>query len=263
LQNDGALPKNAKERTALKSVITSMKRQSDEENFDEANGLVIKLAKRSAVPSEIQQLFQDPACEGPTSSSDPFWLLLRAVRDFVQSDPQHLLPLTGALPDMKATSSGYIALQKLYRTKAQDDLTAVRAHLDALLKKVGLPADAIPEDQISTFVKHAGYVAVLRGTNFAREQADGRLGSKSGAQVSAALEDESSLLHFLVALRAADAFEAEFGRWPGEKDPEADLSKAEEFARAVLKRAGVDGAELPESVSEAVQEVYVLLVVAG
>jgi amyloid beta precursor protein binding protein 1 len=247
------LPKTTKERNALKAIITSLKKQSDEENFDEATALVIKLAKRSSVPSEITQLFQDQACENVSAKSSSFWLLLRAVRDFVETTEQHLLPLTGALPDMKATSAGYITLQTLYRTKAQNDLAAVKLHLDSLLAKVGLPSDAIPEEQISTFVKHAGFVAVIRGTNLA----DGKLADKTPEQIRSALEDETSLLAFLVALRASEEFQAETGRWPGEKEPEMDSKKVEELAGGILKRAGVTLTELPEQVVLAVLEMYV------
>ena len=141
--NDGALPKTTKERNALKALITQGRRSADEENFDEALALVIKLARPSIIPDNITKLFSDPQCTNPAPSSPPFWLLLRAVKEFVLAE--NLLPLTGSLPDMKATSKGYLTLQSLYRTKAKEDLLSVTQHLHIILVSLGLPTTAMPE----------------------------------------------------------------------------------------------------------------------
>lgn len=40
-----------------------------------------------------------------------FWILARAMADFVQKEGK--LPLSGTLPDMKADSMSYVTLQKM------------------------------------------------------------------------------------------------------------------------------------------------------
>lgn len=102
--------------------------------------------------------------------SSNFWLLVRAVRSFVRASSSASppggdghLPLSGALPDMKATSTTYVALQRTYRAKARADLEAVQAHLTNVLLEAGLDGQAIPQEEIESFVKHAGYLRCIRG----------------------------------------------------------------------------------------------------
>ena len=51
-----------------------------------------------------------------SAQSDSFWIIARAVAEFVASPGQGngLLPLSGGVPDMKAESREYVKLQNLY-----------------------------------------------------------------------------------------------------------------------------------------------------
>ena len=258
--HDGKLPALTKDRNVLKQLITKGKRGPDEENFDEALALVIKLAKRSVVPDSIAALFADPACENVTAKSSPFWLLLRALRSFVNDDqsnnPQHLLPLTGTLPDMKATSKGYLNLQTLYRTKAQQDLMAVTTHLHALLTSLSLDTALIPPDEVATFVKHAGFLEIIRGRSWLDEL---KRASKSPEQIETELTtDEDSLLHWELGFRSVEAFEEQHGRWPGSVagQEDADEESLKIVAKELLSKYGVSSGEVPDRLVEALQELY-------
>lgn len=46
--------------------------------------------------------------------SSPFWIIAKAVRDFVDNEGRGLLPLKGTLPDMTADTEKYVALQQMY-----------------------------------------------------------------------------------------------------------------------------------------------------
>lgn len=248
--SDGALPKITKERNALKALITQSKRSADEENFDEALALVIKLARPSIVPDSITKLFSDPQCTNLAPSSPPFWLLLRAVKEFVATE--NLLPLTGSLPDMKATSKGYLALQSLYRTKAKEDLIAVTHHLHKLLVSLGLPTTVIPDEEIATFVKHAAYLEVMRGTNLAEEFEKGPASLPSDQIMSKLENDEESCVQWFVALRVAEEFERKNGKFPEKEEDESEMFF---LAKKLLERYGVkDLGELPDSLTQAIQE---------
>jgi hypothetical protein len=65
---------------------------------------------------------------------------------------------------MHSSTSAYIALQKLYKEQHRADLAEYRAILTSTLEAVGLPADAIPNDEIETFVKNSSAVAIVKGT---------------------------------------------------------------------------------------------------
>ncbi|KAG8235621.1 hypothetical protein J437_LFUL014879 [Ladona fulva] len=45
--------------------------------------------------------------------SKPFWIMAKAVRDFVENEGGGCLPLCGTLPDMTAQTSRYVALQQV------------------------------------------------------------------------------------------------------------------------------------------------------
>lgn len=101
--------------------------------------------------------------------SSPFWILVRALREFV-NDPEtnqgaQLLPLVGNIPDMKATSSGFASLVSLYRTKAKKDMADYRRHLAAIMSEARIVDDGkvISDEMINVFVKNAAFVEVVKG----------------------------------------------------------------------------------------------------
>ena len=193
--HDGNMPRNYDEKSQFRKSIHAMKRGgagADHENFEEAVDMVMKAVKPTVIPDNLQKLFKDPQCEQISSSvslipfplmnpadavcqSAPFWVLLRAVRNFVRSpetnEGANLLPLSGSLPDMKATSSGYATLQSLYRSKAKEDVAAVRKELSATLTEAGLPDDGsvVNDEMLSVFIKNAAFVQVVRGSKMRDE----------------------------------------------------------------------------------------------
>lgn len=238
-------------------MILDQKRSLDDENHDEAVRLLVKLAKPTSVPNELSNLFKDPACTDLTTASSPFWILLRAVKDFVDADPNHLLPLTGSLPDMKATSKGYLKLSQLYRSKAQQDLSVVTQTVQSLLTDLGMPPDSIPPSDILSFVKHAAYIQVIRGTSYDDELLGNAPGKKSAERLQQEMDsDEESLLPWLVALRAAERFQLDNGRFPGDlkEHYDADVQNLPASARKILAPYGVSTQELPERVINACKE---------
>lgn len=45
--------------------------------------------------------------------SDSFWIIAKALKEFIEQEGEGLLPLKGALPDMVADTEKYIALQQM------------------------------------------------------------------------------------------------------------------------------------------------------
>ena len=111
------------------------------------------------------------------TQTPPFWLLVAALRAYVAQE--HTLPLSGALPDMKATSETYVALQHLYVAKARRDFDAFLSCLDDVLDKAHLSRDAagLGDDQVRTFVKHAAHLRLVRGRRLAQQRTDPDVGA--------------------------------------------------------------------------------------
>ncbi|KAF8066907.1 hypothetical protein FPV67DRAFT_1496954 [Lyophyllum atratum] len=159
--HDGKPPQTYPEKKAFKAGILAMKTKFDEENFDEAEAQAYRATAETGVPSEIAALFQDPQVASPTPDSPPFYHLLSALQKFTL-EPPHTLPLTSTLPDMKADTSSYIHLQKLYKTRAEEE----KAHFKSFLT---VPID---DSVVDLFVKNAHALKVLRSRKWGALDSD-------------------------------------------------------------------------------------------
>ncbi|BGP19641.1 hypothetical protein JCM10213_000099 [Rhodosporidiobolus nylandii] len=243
----GTSPTGTADRRAFVDSVLAQKRQSDEENFDEAVTLFRRAGTKANVPPEVEALFKDGECENVSAASSNFWLLLHSLRSFVRSpsNPSGLLPLSGALPDMKAHSSTYVALQNLYKQKAREDRDEVRRLLNELCGRLGVEKGRISDEELESFVKHAAWVRVVRGRRIAEEEKECALKGKLGALLSAASfqTPPDISLHIYASLRAADAFHATHSRYPGilppggddASDLEKDAVELEGLARGLVK----------------------------
>ena len=74
----------------------------DEENFEEAIKAVNGALVESRVPSGVRSIFEDSKCQNLTRDSKDFWVIARAVKDFVECEEegQGTLPVRGSIPDM-------------------------------------------------------------------------------------------------------------------------------------------------------------------
>jgi amyloid beta precursor protein binding protein 1 len=61
----------------------------------------------------MQKIYDD-AKTNVDAGSRPFWIMARAVKDFIANEGQGMPPLSGALPDMVADTKSFVALQTLY-----------------------------------------------------------------------------------------------------------------------------------------------------
>lgn len=163
--HDDAAPSNFKEKTAFRDLVQSGARTSNaeggEENYDEATAAVLKSIAPPPLGSGCKDLFSMTQTTeiGPGSSN--FWIIAHAIKVF--HDTHGVLPLPGSLPDMKATSEGYIKLQNIYKTKARNDVAEVKQTVHQLLETKVNRSDpsTIPDTEIEAFCKNASHVRVL------------------------------------------------------------------------------------------------------
>ena len=153
------------------------------------------------IPKEMEDLLKDPSCVNLTAQvsqdhhsllpglawlsyfddaerirqSPNFFVLLHTLALFVQKSQDNLLPLSGVLPDMKASSSQYVTLQSLFKAKARSDLALFKEILVGVL--AGLSGGAasngagrsIGDEEIEVFVKNSGSLMLVRGRSFEDE----------------------------------------------------------------------------------------------
>lgn len=164
LSHDGKYPSSFSEKKEFQKFVASKARTSNpeggEENFDEAVAAVLKSINPPTLGSGCRDMFKMSPCVELTQSSANFWLIANAIKQFYEK--HSVLPLQGGLPDMKATSAGYIKLQTIYKSKARSDVAEVTATVRTLESSLGRQNQtAIPAAEIEQFCKNAAFVRVL------------------------------------------------------------------------------------------------------
>ena len=213
--HDGKAPSAYREKTEFRDFLRAGMRTSNpeggEENYEEAIAAVLKSLNEPTPSSGTREVFAAEECQPQnlTQESASFWIVARAIGDFYQKEG--VLPLPGSIPDMKAQSKDYIALQNVYKSKARADVSAVISSVRELEKKLNRPAEKkIPEAEVEAFCKGASHIKLIRGRPLQIVQPGEKYaGLKWGdrAKFAAnALGDESSLILLYIAFLAYDEF---------------------------------------------------------
>ncbi|CAG8451854.1 3534_t:CDS:10 [Ambispora leptoticha] len=209
-EHGNKLPSTSAEKNAFKQAIISGKRVPDEENFDEALAGAWKACSVTKIPSEVERIYNDAACSNISFESSSFWIIARAIHDFVENEGHGLLPLAGSLPDMKADTQSYVALQTIYRQKAKEDIASVRAHVHKILSSIGRPIDFISNQEIESFCKHAAFIKVIRYRSLQEEY----ITSPKKSEIARWIRDPNdNIVHYLL-IRAIDQFYERYQRYP-------------------------------------------------
>ncbi|CAF0710385.1 unnamed protein product [Brachionus calyciflorus] len=215
-QNEGKIPRTYKEKEAFKELIkTGILRNEEsipkfEENFEEALKNVNNSITVSQIPSEIKTLFNDEKCLNLNEKSDKFWIIIRAIKEFTENEGMGHLPLRGTLPDMFSDSDKYIAIQNVYKAKAQQDIEAVLSRVERLLLNINKPYDYINEQEVKLYCKNAYFLKNIRYRSLSKEY------DPQTSNIGSLMEENSdSDLVFYILMRAVDSFHAENNRYPG------------------------------------------------
>ncbi|KAL7273008.1 hypothetical protein RUND412_004152 [Rhizina undulata] len=245
--HQGKNPTDYAEKQEFKKYIEFKMRRhvpgGSEENYDEAVAAVLKHVRPHEISGGTRAVLKHPKCKSLSQQSDSFWIIARAVKEFIKNSTQGggLLPLPGSIPDMKAESHGYMALQTLYRYKARGDLLAVQKNVQALLSTLGLPDDAIPYTEIENFCRQANFIRVLEFRPIKAEysQTPNEIHKKAVVDALQNWDAEESLVHDYIALRAWSQFIVNTGRIPGEGDDvEKDVEELKMVAERYLESVG-------------------------
>lgn len=138
--------------------------------------------------------------------------MVRALKDFVETEGNGYLPVAGVLPDMTAETSLYINLQNVYRSKALNDADWVSRRVQQLLRELNMSNELITDKDVRLFCREAAFLSVIRGTKIADEYDKNYKATK----IAEELEMPDNLMGHYVALRAMEKFQAEHGYIPGE-----------------------------------------------
>ncbi|KIW11805.1 hypothetical protein PV08_09077 [Exophiala spinifera] len=164
--HNDSYPSKFKDKTEFRDLVRSGARTNNpeggEENYDEACAAVLKSITSPPIGSGCKEMMSMASCTNITKDSANFWVVAKAIKQFYET--HGVLPLPGSLPDMKATSSEYIKLQSLYKTKARADVAEVTQAVRQLEKDLSRTRP-IEDSEIEAFCKNASHVRVLTNPN--------------------------------------------------------------------------------------------------
>ncbi|CAH0476970.1 unnamed protein product [Peronospora belbahrii] len=245
--HDGQAPRTFVEKEAFKKRLQEMAwgASGHEVNFMEAAENAYMVYVPPHVPEEVASVLSAAALHTvsiealeKTKKMKEFWLLADALKAFVEEN-EGLLPVTGVVPDMTASTESYIALQELYMTKAKEDATEVYEILLKKLHDLNLPESTISFDTVAAFCKNAPSIGVLETRSVAQEYKHVNLPDMD-------LDDEDkeqSPLIWYFMLRAVGVFASTFNRYPGSDDATSTQDEAWLVAKAKALSAGSDVAD--------------------
>ncbi|XP_055629683.1 nedd8-activating enzyme E1 regulatory subunit-like [Toxorhynchites rutilus septentrionalis] len=205
------------------------------ENFEEAIRAVNSSFGGGKPNSLIEEILADNCCVSVNNESKPFWVLVRALRDFITNEGDGFLPLPGVVPDMTADTVSYITLQKVYRSQAVRDAEIVYHRARQLLEEINKPVDLITEQEVRLFCREAANLCIIRGSKIADEYDGGYQASR----ILSDLETPNSLMAQYITLRAIDKFQAQRGYLPGENQTEDDTSCIISLTEKMLSDWGI------------------------
>ena len=238
LRHNGMLPQSYHQKKSLKEIIRSGMRCNnvgvpvDEENFEEAIQNVNRAVLKYQVPVGVQNILESSFCLSGSAETSKFWLLVRALKEFVMNEGKGRLPLQGSIPDMTSNSKMYIDLCRVYQSKAEEDIEAVRSHLSQILASLGKPLNYISEDEIRIFCRSCEFLREIKYRSIADELEMPDIGT-----LVANLENSESDVVYYVLLRAAEKFFEMYHFYPGDGEGiEADGAKLRSVAASLLQK---------------------------
>lgn len=172
-EHNGEVPQTYKDKTAFRDMVKKATRtdnpEGGEENFEEAVAAVLKSLNPPEPNSSVKDIFKAPECLVIRNNSASFWVIAHAIGLFYTK--YGVLPVPGAVPDMKARSADYIQLQNVYKTKARKDLAEVLESV-RFLERTANMSTQIEEKDVEAFCKNAAHIKLVRGRSFPIVPAD-------------------------------------------------------------------------------------------
>uniref|UniRef100_A0A667WUF9 NEDD8-activating enzyme E1 regulatory subunit n=1 Tax=Myripristis murdjan TaxID=586833 RepID=A0A667WUF9_9TELE len=210
-------PKNYKEKEAFRQLIRQgiLKNDNDvpedEENFEEAVKNVNTALNPTKIPTAVEDLINSEQCSNITSQSASFWVMLRAIKEFIQSEGNGSLPVRGTIPDMIADSQKFINLQN------------VHCRFTFCIS-----------DCFIVIGKNASFLRVVCCRSLAEEYS---VDSVNKDEITSYMDSPDSEMVLYLMLRAVDRFYQQHSRYPGvyNYQVEEDISKLKLCVNSLLQ----------------------------
>ncbi len=248
-------PKTFQEKQEFKNVIKSMSRNYNMElNFQEAVDNASLVYTTLDIPCEVEELLNaaEENLKDDTYPLTSFDILLVALKRFMK-DHGGYPPLNGSIPDMTASTSYYIQLQNIYKTKALKDEESMKKIIQMIgdeERSSSLPY--VSDEELSTFCKNVYNLRITRTRSYTAEYDFVYTSDSQKEEIQSELISETfdpysvpsqTPMLWYIAVRAADAFHDEWGHYPGKNGQtlalESDARCIQEKLNDIVKKMGL------------------------
>lgn len=247
---DDRLPTSYSEKRMLKSVIDeglnrvskrkkSLKQDASItfnaeipfENYSEASKAINScLAPSNQLPESVEAIFNDTrVADTSTQNSSRFWLIVKAMKDFVYNKNHGRLPVLGTIPDMISSSEEYIRLQSIYAKKAREDLDNVFSLVQTLINSSSYSPGSSLYDETKLICKNIRELRLIHTSPIYEEYEFEACSMRED-------DEEDEYVTIGLCLKALDLFFSTYGRLPGCQDDqvETDISKLKDCVKQII-----------------------------
>eukprot|EP00484_Ammonia_sp_Unknown_P030184 CAMPEP_0197030628 /NCGR_PEP_ID=MMETSP1384-20130603/9824_1 /TAXON_ID=29189 /ORGANISM="Ammonia sp." /LENGTH=550 /DNA_ID=CAMNT_0042460015 /DNA_START=21 /DNA_END=1669 /DNA_ORIENTATION=+ len=263
--HENKLPSTFKEQTEFKDKISEM---GNGENYFDAVHWASQCYLRPRIDRDVKAVLEDAKAEKLDASSKDFWVLVRALKDYLENEGGGFLPCSTNIPDLTMDSKSYVKLKSIYKERAQRDLNLIRGYVAKRLEELKRAKDCIADDLIDRFVRNVRSLKVVRTKSMEdeytapdTEQYDELFMDMSAFEEGKDDDEEKPfqplMIHWYWAFRALEQFYDAEKRMPGQGaadanvDVDGDVEKLLEIEKKLYKENKVEGQEV---VKECLQE---------
>lgn len=204
------------------------------ENYIEASKSINSCLNDSTLlNASVESIFNHPKVrECSAQNVSRFWLIVKAVREFVISRNDGRLPVSGSIPDMISSSEEYLKLQSIYAKKAREDIDSIFSIVQTLIDSSSCSPGSSLYDETKLICRNIRDLSVIHSSPIFKEY-----DFKSYA-MRAHEDEDDEFITISLCLRAMDLFFSVYGRIPGCQDDqvETDISKLKECTKQMTGR---------------------------
>lgn len=180
--------------------------------------------------SPIKAIFNHPhVTESATQSRSKFWLIIKALKEFILTKNGGRLPISGTIPDMTSSSQEYIKLQAVYSKRAKEDVDAVFSRVQNMASSNTTSINGTLYEETKLICKHIRNLQLINSEPIYEDYV-------SKTRCFKLDEEEDELFAIGLCLMAVDLFLSTFGRLPGCQDiqVETDISKLKDCVKLIF-----------------------------
>lgn len=202
------------------------------ENFIEASKAINTcFTSSSKLPESVEKIFNHrKVIQTPVQNLSSFWLIIKAIKEFVLKKNDGRLPVSGYIPDMISSSEEYIRLQAIYSKKAREDVESVFNIVQNLIHSSNCSPGSSLFDETRLLCKNIRDLRLISTDPISEEYTQ---------KTCNLIADDNDDYHVTIelCLSASDVFFSTYSRLPGRDYVEADINKLKDCVKKTVGNA--------------------------